>query len=125
MQVKRGNPGLQGRLLEKSIEAFILSLETINRLSIKYRVETFAYLICNAWELLLKAKLLQNTKSKDELFYKLEKNKPRRSLTLRDCLKKIFPNELDPTRRNVELVADLRDEAVHLIISQVPKDILA
>lgn len=122
---KPGTRGLKGQLLEKSIEAFILSLETINRLSIKYRIETFAYLICNAWELLLKAKLLQDTKNKKSLFYRSERNKPRRSLALRDCLKKIFPNENDPIRRNVELMADLRDETVHLIISQVPKDILA
>jgi hypothetical protein len=52
--------GLKGRLLENSIEAYILALESINRLSIKYRVETFAYLICNAWELLLKAKIIQD-----------------------------------------------------------------
>lgn len=125
MQNKRGNRGLQGRLLEKSIEAFILSLETINRLSIKYRIETFTYLICNAWELLLKAKVIQDTNNKNSIFYKPEKNKPRHSLALRDCLKKVFLDENDPTRRNIELVADLRDETVHLIISQVPKDILA
>jgi hypothetical protein len=41
---KRGRPGLKGRMIEKSMEAYILALET--RLSAKYRVETFAYLIC-------------------------------------------------------------------------------
>ena len=41
------------------------------------------------------------------------------------CLKKIFLNENDPVRRNIERVTDLRDEAVHLVISQVPKDVLA
>lgn len=117
--------GLKGRILEKSIEAYILSLETINRLSIKYRIETFAYLICNAWELLLKAKIIHNTRNKYAIYYKTEKDKPPRSLALRDCLKKVFLNENDPTRRNVERVADLRDESVHLVISQVPKDVLA
>lgn len=121
----RGNPGLKGRLLENSIDAYVLALETINRLSIKYRVETFAYLICNAWELMLKAKIIQDTGDKKSIYYKKKKGEPRRSLALRDCLKRVFPKENDPTRRNIELVADLRDEATHLVISQVPKDVLA
>lgn len=125
MKGRVGNPGLKGRLLENSIEAYILSLETINRLSIKYRIENFTYLICNAWELMLKAKIIEDTKTKESIYFKKEKDKPRRSIALRDCLKKIFPNENDPTRRNIELVADMRDEVVHLVISRVPKDILA
>lgn len=125
MKKTRGNPGLKGRLLENSTDAYVLALETINRLSIKYRVETFAYLICNAWELMLKAKIIQDTGDKNSIYYKKKRGEPRRSLALRDCLKKVFPKENDPTRRNVELVADLRDEATHLVISQVPKDVLA
>jgi len=38
MKGRRGNPGLCGKLLDKSVEAYILALETINRLSIQYRV---------------------------------------------------------------------------------------
>ena len=54
MAARRGNPGLRGRLREKSVEAYILALETINCLSRKYRVETFTYLLCNAWKRMLK-----------------------------------------------------------------------
>lgn len=125
MKGMRGNPGLKGRLLENSIEAYVMALETINRLSIKYRMETFAYLICNAWELLLKAKIIQDSGDRETIYYDKKRGEPRRSLTLRDCLKSVFQKENDPTRRNVELVADLRDEATHLVISQVPKDVLA
>lgn len=120
----RGNPGLKGRLLESSIEAYVMSLETINRLSIKYRVETFTYLICNAWELMLKAKIIADVGNKNAIYFKKQPGKPRRSLPLRDCLKRTFADN-DPTRRNVELIADLRDEATHLVMSQVPKDVLA
>lgn len=120
-----GNPGLKGKLLNKSIEAYILALETINRLSITYRVETFAYLICNAWELLLKAKILDNTRRKRTIYYQRQRGDRPRTLALRDCLKQIFPNERDSVRRNVERVADLRDEAVHLVVGQIPKDVLA
>lgn len=125
MNGRVGNPGLKGRLLENSIEAYILALETINRLSIKYRIETFAYLICNAWELLLKAKILQDTKQKKAIYYKVKNSKFPRSIALRDCLNKIYSNEKDPIRRNIEMVAELRDQCVHLVISQVPKDILS
>ena len=111
-------------MLENSIEAYVMALETINRLSIKYRVETFTYLVCNAWELMLKAKIITDAGDKKSIYYKKEKGQPRRSLSLRDCLKKTFPDK-DPTRRNVELVADLRDEATHLVISRVPNDVLA
>lgn len=126
MKRKIGNPGLKGRLLDKSIEAYILALETINRLSIKYRVETFTYLICNAWELLLKAKIIQNANNQRKvIFYKQKRGTLPRSLTLRDCLNKIFISVKDPTRRNIEIVEALRDQAVHLVISQVPKDMLS
>src|SRR3990172_4677065 len=118
-----GNPGIKGRLVEKSIEAYILALETINRLSIKYRVETFSYLICNAWELLLKAKVIEDAKTRRAIFFPKIRGEPLRSLALRDCLKKVFPNENDPTRRNLERVIELRDKAVHLVIGQVPKSI--
>lgn len=47
------------KLFDKSVEAFLLAVETYNKPTIKYRVEAFAIFICNAWELLLKAHLLQ------------------------------------------------------------------
>ncbi|GMV98230.1 MAG: hypothetical protein AMXMBFR83_25820 [Phycisphaerae bacterium] len=113
-----------GRLLDKSTEAYVLALETINRLSIQYRVETFSYLICNAWELLLKGRLLQQTGKRSSIYYKKVRNQRRMTLALRDCLKAVIPNEKDATRLNLERVADLRDDAVHLVIRAVPKDIM-
>jgi hypothetical protein len=125
MKGQRGNPGLKGQLLDRSVDAYVLALETINRLSVKYRVETFAYLICNAWELLLKAKVLADAGGdRNAIYYPKERGKPRRSLAVRDCLKRVFLDEKNPTRRNVERVDDLRNEAVHLVISQVPPDIM-
>jgi hypothetical protein len=119
-----GNPGLKGRLVDKSVEAYVLSLETINRLSIQYRVETFCYLICNAWELLLKAKILEDSGDRETIFEKRKKGLPRRTITLRDCLYRVFPDETDPVRRNIERMAELRDEATHLVFSGVPRDAL-
>lgn len=116
--------GLSRQLLEKSIEAYVLSLETINRLSVKYRVENFLYLICNAWELLLKAKLLHDTGKRKTIYYPKNRGERARTIALRDCLYKLFTANADPVRLNVEHVANLRDEAVHLVISHVPRDIM-
>lgn len=112
-------------MLDNSMDAYILALETINRLSVRYRLEASAYLMCNAWELLLKAKIIDDAHSPGAVYYKKERGRPRRSLSLRDSLKSVIPNERDPTRRNLERVADLRDEAVHLVIGHVPAGVLA
>ena len=116
---------LQSRLIDKSIEAYVLALETINRLTIQYRLEASCYLLCNAWELLLKAKLLEGAINSDIIYYNQPAHKPRRSLSLHDCLKKVMPGDEDPMRRNRECIEDLRDEAVHLVIHQIPLDIIS
>ncbi len=120
----RGNPGTKGRLLAKSLEAYVLSLETINRLTITYRTETFCALLCNAWELLLKAKIVHDAKKSSVIYYPTKPGERRRSLSLRDCLTRVFDNEHDPVRRNVERIEEIRDAAVHLFIADVPKDVL-
>lgn len=110
---------LSRQLIEKSQEAFLLSLEIYNKPTIKYRIESFSVFFCNAWELLLKAYILERTKQEKSIFYPKERNKPRRSIALRDAIKKIFPNENDPVRRNIEDIAALRDSATHLIIKEL------
>ena len=125
MKGRRGNPGLKGRLVDKSVEAYILALETINRISIQYRIETFCYLICNAWELLLKAKIIEDTRKTNSIYYRTQREKPKRSLSLQDCLERIIPNEKDPIRRNVERVKELRDEATHLVLGQIPSEVIS
>jgi len=124
MTRKPGNPGLKGRLLEKSIEAYILSLETINSLSIKYRVEAFTYLLCNAWELMLKAKIITDTRQTKSIYYPPRPDGKKTTLALRDCLKRLIPDDEDPVRVNLEALADLRDDACHLVISKVPREVM-
>ena len=124
MKGRKGRSGLKGQMVEKSVDAYVLALETINRLSIKYRVESFTHLICNAWELLLKARVLDVQLSRDAIYYKTKRGEPRRTISLRDALIKVVPSEKEPLRRNLEIVADLRDEAMHFVISEVPNDVL-
>ncbi|MDE0218512.1 MAG: DUF3644 domain-containing protein [Spirochaetaceae bacterium] len=115
---------LKKGLIEKSIEAYVLALETINRLTIRYRLETFCYLVCNAWELLLKAKIIDRENDSDSIFYRKTIDGQKRSLSLRDCLKQVLSNERDPIRRNIEYIEGLRDAAVHLIIGDIPRDVI-
>jgi hypothetical protein len=112
---------LARNLLENSIEAYIHALETINRPSVKYRMETFCFLFCNACELLMKAKLL---KEKRNIFYPKKRNQPRRSLSLEDCCNKLFTSESDPIKSNIRKIYDLRCDATHLVIPFVPRDIM-
>ena len=49
-------------LLEKSLQAAIAAIEIYNKPDFRYREESFAVLICNSWELLLKAKSLLDNK---------------------------------------------------------------
>ena len=129
MEKNKENFNLKERLLDKSFEAYILALEIINRLTIEYRLEAFGYLICNAWELLLKAKILEDTDDEDAIYYKKSKSKTekgntRRTLSLGDCLNRVMQDKQSPIRRNIELIEELRNESVHLVISQIPRDIM-
>lgn len=114
---------LRARLLEKSVEAYVLALETINRLTIQYRLESFCFLFCNAWELLLKAKIITDSSCDASVFYTQQQGQAKRSLSLRDCLKKVFSNERDPLRLNIEHIEELRHESVHLVIGHIPSDV--
>ncbi|MCY3902932.1 MAG: DUF3644 domain-containing protein [Caldilineaceae bacterium] len=114
---------LKDRLVEKSIEANVLALETINRLTIQYRLETFCFLFCNAWELLLKAKLIEQGGDDESIYHNPRKGKRKRSISLQDCLKKVFPSSKHPIRRNIERIEELRNECVHLVIDTIPADL--
>ena len=47
------------QILDKSIDAIIAAIEVYNKPSFSYREEAFSILTVNAWELLLKARILQ------------------------------------------------------------------
>lgn len=108
-------------LINSSIDAFVLALETINRPSVKYRMECFCFLFCNAWELLMKAKLHDEKK---KIYYPKRRKQPRRSLSLDDCLNRIFTSEQDPVKLNIQRISELRNNAMHLVVPFVPPGIM-
>lgn len=105
---------LANQLLNKSQEAFILAVEIYNKPTIKYRVEGFAFFICNAWELMLKAHLIK-TKGEECIYYKDNLD---RTINLENCIKLVFTNDKDPLRLNLEKIIELRNTSTHFITEE-------
>lgn len=107
------NNELINNMLDKSEEAFLMAIEIYNKPTIKYRLEGFAFFICNAWELLLKAKMLNEGKS---IYYP---DKPNRTISLSNCVSSVFTNDKDPIRKNLEILIGLRNTTTHYVIKEM------
>lgn len=100
------------QLIKRSLDAFILALEVYNRPSLCNRVEAFTILMVNAWELFLKAEIL-DILGEDKVFYKNGK-----SISISDALPLRVQNS-DPVKKNIETLILLRDQATHLLIPEL------
>lgn len=109
------------QLADKSIQAALAAIEIYNKPDFKYREETFSILMINAWESLLKAKILQNELEHMEVLYIMDKNNPGgfiqsrsgnyKTITIGDAIKKV---DLDLTlKNNLFILIELRDNAIH------------
>ena len=101
-------------LLEKSKEAFMMAIEIYNKPSIRYRVEGFSFFICNAWELMLKARIIK-THGIDAIYYK---DSHSRTKTLENCIKLVFTNEHSPIHKNLMRIVELRNTSTHFIVEE-------
>lgn len=99
------------KMIDKSIESFLLGIEIYNKPTIKYRTESFAFHICNAWELMLKAYLIK-TKGKDSIIIKED-----RSISFSNALKKVFKSN-NPIYLNLKKVSEIRNQSIHYIIPE-------
>lgn len=97
------------RLVDKSIEAFIVGLEIYNKPTLKYRIEGFSFFIVNAWELMLKAELINRGES---IYYK---DNPDRTLSVDNVIKKIYTDKNTRIRLNLEKIIELRNISTHYI----------
>ena len=97
------------RLIDKSIEAFILGLEIYNKPTIRYRVEGFSFFIVNAWELMLKAEMINRGKT---IYYK---DNPNRTVSIDVAVRTIYPDKKTRTRLNLEKIIELRNISTHYI----------
>ncbi len=105
---------IQNKLIDKAKESFLMAIEVYNKPSIKYRVEGFSFFICNAWELMLKAHLIK-TQGIESIYYK---DNPSRTITLENCVQKIFTNDKDPLRKNIMKIIELRNTSTHFITEE-------
>ncbi|WP_457567874.1 DUF3644 domain-containing protein [Desulfurobacterium sp.] len=64
---------LTSQLLDKSQEAFILSLEIYNKPTIKCRIGGFCFFFCNAREFLLNLKILEDNKKEKAIYYRKQR----------------------------------------------------
>lgn len=100
---------LEDKLVDKSIESFIMGLEIYNKPTIKYRIEGFSFFIVNAWELMLKATLLKRGES---IYYS---DKPDRTLSVENVIRKIYTDKNTRIRLNLEKIIELRNISTHYI----------
>lgn len=105
---------LQKKLVEKSKEAFAMAIEIYNKPTILYRVEGFSFFICNAWELMLKAYIIDQY-GNESIYYK---DNPGKTITLEKCLQRIFTNEKSPLRRNLSKIIELRNTSTHFVTEE-------
>jgi hypothetical protein len=119
MSQKSHAPGAEAGSLDRllalrSIEALYAALAAYNNPLSVYRAETFCILACNAWELLLKARII-DTASNDHAILR----KDGKTISFTKAIQLIYGSTDDPVRRNLERLNELRDQAVHLLVPEI------
>jgi hypothetical protein len=124
-------------LVRKSVAAMVSAIEVYNKPDHKYREETFAILALNAWELLFKAKLLEEEGNDIRSLYVYERRTlAGGSLSQREYIRRNRAGNpmtislgralgtiegkglavVDPAlRANLDALGEIRDNAVHLL----------
>lgn len=120
-------------LIDKSIEAALSAIELYNKPNFNYREESFAILMLNAWELLLKAKVLKDNKGKltslyvpikknkkdgtksKQIVYKKNRAKNYLTLDLSTLVNKLI---IDANlKKSLEILMEVRDNSIHFMNS--------
>jgi len=134
-------PSRSKKLAEKAEKALISSIEAYNRPDSPYREETFAILVLNAWELLLKAKLVYQARNNIHVLHVYEprllhngnystRHYPKKNRTgnpytlgLSQVISKLEGDYSVPIPRavklNIEALTEIRDNAVHYFNASV------
>ena len=106
-------------LLENSISAILSAIEIYNKPDFRYRNEIFVILAVNAWELILKSKILKDNNGKTSSLYIKKangrfvetRNKTKMTISINDAMNR---TSLDTNlKRNLEEFIKIRDNAIH------------
>lgn len=118
---------LSTQLLDNAIQAAVAAIEIYNKPSFTYREEAFSLLMVNAWELLLKAKWIQENGENIESLYtlddagkpKLNRSKNPITHSLGYLLAKLSENKKfgvdSAVLTNLEGLVEIRDNSVHFV----------
>jgi Protein of unknown function (DUF3644)/EC042_2821-lke REase len=107
------------KLISNSLAAALSSIEIYNKPDFKYREEIFTILIINAWELLLKAKILRDADDNVESLYiplaqggyKLSRNGTPLTIEINGAMNKV--GLAQTVADNIKVMVEIRDSAVH------------
>ena len=110
---------LHKTILEVSLQAAISSIEIYNKPDFKYREQTFSILLINAWELLLKAKIIKDNSDELESIYikkkdgkyKLSRSGNPMTIEVMGALEKCQIDQ--KIKKNLEKLIEIRDTSVH------------
>jgi hypothetical protein len=124
------------RLLRNAEAALLSAIEIYNKPTFAYREETFAILAINAWELLLKAKVLHehnNSASSLRVYYfkkkasgqpskkpSIKTNRAGNEMTIgiHDCIVRLEKKNIkvaEAVKLNLHALIEIRDNAIHYI----------
>jgi hypothetical protein len=134
-------PPIHSKLLDKAVAAITSAVEIYNKPGFRYRDETFALLALNAWELLLKARVVQVNGGKQRAIFVYEKRTTKTGASsIKEYLKRGRSNnpltigiraaaaklDLHPPSRipdavknNLEVLIETRDCAAHFFSSSL------
>jgi hypothetical protein len=124
------------RLLKNAEAALISAIEIYNKPSFAYREETFAILALNAWELMLKAKLLDINENKlrclhiyvrrelapgqlsKKQYAKRNRTGNKMTIGIEACIVRLEEQKVvvpEAVKKNLTALVEVRDNAVHFI----------
>lgn len=115
-------------LVDKAISACISAIEIYNKPNFEYREETFSILMVNAWELLLKAKLVKENEDNREIIYFYIKGEVvitpsgnAKTIGAIQAMNRLIERKQIPksVELNIKLLMNIRDDSVHFIHDDV------
>jgi hypothetical protein len=134
-------PPIYAKLVDKAVAAITSAVEVYNKPGFQYRDETFSLLALNAWELLLKARLVQISGGKQRAIFVYERRKTKSgawsskeylkrsrsnnplTIGIRAAAGKLdthAPSKLpDAVKNNLEVLIEVRDCAAHYFSSSL------
>jgi hypothetical protein len=112
-------------ILETSIATCVAAIEAYNKPDFAYREETFSILLVNAWEFLLKAKIVFDTNDALDAIQATDHlGSPRRgrsgnlvTIDITPCLAILSRHQqlARKARTNLEMLLEVRDNAIHYV----------